>query len=203
MRQPIVGVLACATIIAIGGAAYALQTANYRNIPGAVTGSYSAGIKGTFRVEAVTPPYGIASLPSGGACIVFRAKDLGFKKMWDLTCTRDEDCSVEGESRIGYCHPKSRKCWSKPVDSPDAPNGSDKALCIRSLPGTAFPPPIPTNVTHEISATPAQVSTPSWKIRKNAKARVLTCLNGIPTGGCARVDGAPKPAYGWGKVTKL
>ena len=39
MRQRIFGVLACTTIIAIGGAAYALQAGQYRNIPGAVTGT--------------------------------------------------------------------------------------------------------------------------------------------------------------------
>ena len=207
MRQRSFGIIATTTIfVALGGAAYALQAGQYRNIAGKVTGSYATGIKGSFRVEPVTAPTGLASPPSGGACLVFRAKDLGFKKMWAKVCTNDDDCTTAGESDYGYCHLPSQKCWSKPVDPPPpspASNGSDKALCLRSIPGSSFPPPIPINKTFDISATPAQVSTPSWHIRDNAKARVLTCLNGIPGGGCARVAGAPKPAYEWGPVTKL
>lgn len=203
MRQHPFGVLACTTIIAIGGAAYALQAGQYRNIPGAVTGDYATGINGTFKFVPVTAPDGIPSTPNGGACIIFRAKDLGFKKMWDKVCTKDADCSVKGENTVGYCHLKSQKCWSKPakpaVVLPTTPN-ADAAMCRR---GDKLPSPVPINEDLDISATPAPVSTPAWKIKKNAKARVLSRLNcpGIPPTKCAP-DGETF-VHEWGPVTKL
>src|SRR5688572_29235257 len=104
MRQRLVGILATSTLIAIGGAAYALQAPNYRNLPGPVTGSYADGIKGSFRFQAVVAPDGIPSPPSGGACLVFRAKDLGFKEMAKKRCSSDSQCSTPGENIYAYCH---------------------------------------------------------------------------------------------------
>ncbi|MFL6770273.1 MAG: hypothetical protein ACJ8E4_00970 [Sphingomicrobium sp.] len=192
MRQRFIGILATSTLLAIGGAAFALQAANYHNVPGPITGSYADGIKGSFRFQGVSAPNGIPSSPSGGACIIFRAKDLGFKVMSKKHCTSDSQCPTPGESAGGYCHQPTNKCWSRP-DPTTAP-GSDAALCRRGVAG-------PAGADIEISATPAAISTPTWKISKNAKARVLTCLNGLPPGGCAGNGNAY--AYEWGKPKQL
>lgn len=203
MRQRIFGVLACTTIIAIGGAAYALQAGQYRNIPGAVTGTYSGGINGTFKFVPAIAPDGIPSAPNGGACIIFRARDLGFKKMWAKHCKIDDDCSTPGENAYGYCEVKKGKCWARP-DPAKAP-GSDEALCRR---GNKLPSPVPINTDLDISITttgaptPAPISTPSWKIKHNAKARVVSRLNCPPTSpGCA--PGGHDYILEWGPVTKL
>jgi len=184
MRQLTSGTLTAVAIIAIAGAAYAWQAGQYRNIPGAITGTYAGGIQGNFKFVPVGANDGIPSAPNGGACIVFRAKDLGFKKMWQKTCTNDDDCSTPGENNYGYCHLPSRKCWSRP-DPATAP-GSDDALCRR---GNRLPSPVPINQDIDVSVTPpgvytpattsvpAAISTPSWGIRPNARARVLTRLN--------------------------
>jgi len=192
MRQRLVGIIATSTFLAIGGAAYALQAGNYRNIPGPITGSYAAGIKGSFRFQAVSAPEGIPSPPNGGACIIFRAKDLGFKEMAKKHCTSHAQCATPGENAFGYCHQPTNKCWSRP-DPATAP-GSDGALCRRGVTG-------PVGEDIEISATPAAISTPSWKINKNAKARVLSCLNGSGGFGCR--DGATPYVYEWGTPKQL
>lgn len=187
-----------ASALAIGGAAYAWQVTHYRNIPGSITGSYAAGIKGSFKFVPVSIPQGIASAPNGGACIIFRAEDLGFTKMARKKCYSDNQCSTAGENDYGYCELPTHHCWSRP--DPDTASGSDGALCRR---GDKLPTPVPINTTLTISATPAAISTPSWKIGPHAKARVLTCLNGIPGGGCGGVTGAAKPRYEWGKPKQL
>lgn len=187
-----------ASTLAIGGAAYAWQVTHYRNIPGLVTGNYAAGIKASFKFLPVSITQGIASAPNGGACIIFRAEDLGYAKMAKKKCYSDNQCSTPGESDYGYCELPAHHCWARP--DPSTATGSDEALCRR---GNKLPIPVPINKTIEISATPAAISTPSWKVSPHAKARVVTCLNGIPGGGCAGAAGAAKPRYEWGTPKQL
>jgi hypothetical protein len=184
MRRLLFGSLAAATIVAIAGVAYAWQAGDYLNVPGPITGTYAGGIQGTFNFVPASAGEGIPSAPNGGACIIFRAKDLGFKKMWEKECTNDDDCSTPGENPYGYCHLPSQKCWSRP--DPEKAPGSDDALCRR---GNRLPSPVPINTDIDISVTPpgaytptttsipAPISTPSWGIRHNARARVVTRLN--------------------------
>jgi hypothetical protein len=186
------------SVLAIGGAAYAWQATHYRNIPGPITGSYAAGIKGSFTFVPVSLTQGIASAPNGGACIIFRAEDLGYSKMAKIKCHSDDQCSVKGESEYGYCEPTKKHCWARP--NPDTAKGSDDALCRR---GNKLPSPVPISKPIEISVTPAAISTPTWKISPHAKARVLTCLNGIPGGGCGGAPGAAKPRKEWGTPKQL
>ena len=187
MRHLLIGTLTASAIFAIGGAAYALQATNWRNVPGPITGSYSGGIKGTFRFEAT--PAGFPSPPSGGACIIFRAKDLGFTEMEKKRCTTHAECGTPGENSTGYCDKQNNKCWSRPTYA-----DADQYLCRRGVTG-------PTGVSLEISATAAEISNPAWKINHNAKARVLTCLNGLPPGGCG-ANGNPY-YYAWGTPKQL
>jgi hypothetical protein len=201
MRRLLFGSIVPVALLAIGGAAFAWQASNYRNIPGPITGSYAGGIKGSFEFHTVAAPNGIPSAPSGGACIIFRAKDLGFDKMSKKRCHSDGDCSIPGENDYGYCDTQNNKCWSRPLAPPVGPNPDDY-LCLRSI-SPRFPTPTPINSPIEISSTPAAISTPSWKISKHPKARVLTCLNGIPGGGCGGAPGAAKPAYEWGTPEQL
>src|SRR4029453_1965391 len=122
MRQLFLGTIASVTLLPLGGSALPWQAGHYRNVAGPITGSYSAGINGTFRVEA--DPSGIPSDRYGGACIVFRAKDLGFTEMQHKNCRKDGDCDAGGHS--GYCDVLNGKCWAKPV-LPD-PNSADAAV---------------------------------------------------------------------------
>jgi hypothetical protein len=160
MRQPIFGVLACTTIIAIGGAAYALQAAQYRNVPGPITGSYAGGIAGTFHLEAAIGDNGIPSNGDGGACIVFRAKDIGDEEMDKIRCSNDSQCSTPAHP-YGYCEQPNNKCWAKP-------SGSDPKVCKK---GVAMVP----GAVHTISVSKATLT--QFNIPHNAKARVLTRLN--------------------------
>jgi hypothetical protein len=188
MRQLLFVSLSLATL-ALAGVAYALQAGNYRNVPGPVTGSYEAGIKATFRLTSVSPPEGIPSPPSGGACIIFPAKDLGFGEMSKKHCSSDSDCSTPNENPFGYCEQQTKKCWSRPTAAE-----ADPYLCRRGVTG-------PVGEDLEISAEPAPIFRPEWNISKHAKARVLTCLNGLPPGGCAG-NGNPY-VYEWGTPKQL
>lgn len=182
-------VVTSASLLAIAGGAFALQVTNYRNLPGPVTGSYQSGIKGTFRLQPVAAPAGIPSPPSGGACIVFRARDLGFEKMDKKRCTKDSQCSTPGENSTGYCHQPTNKCWSRPTVA-----GADALLCKRAVSS-------PIGQAIAISATPAPISTPSWKVKPHAKARVLSCLN--RTGGLGCRTGATPYVYEWSTPKQL
>jgi len=194
MRQLRFGALTIAAIIAIGGAAYAWQAAQHRPVAGPITGSYDAGINGTFRIDDASGG-GILSETSGGACIIFRAKDLGFTEMAKKHCTSDSDCAAPNENFYGYCHQPTNKCWSKPA-SADA----DGELCNRSIdydPARLWP----VNTPVAISDHPILVGTPGWHISKNAKARVLARLNCAGGSPCAP-DGQ-NYVYDWGDPTQL
>ena len=196
MRQLRFGTLTIAAIIAIGGAAYALQaTDQYRIIPGPVTGSYKDGINGTFRLEAVASG-GLMSEGHGGACIIFRAEDVGFSKMAQKSCTADGDCATEetpGQNVHGYCDVQTSKCWARPTKM-----GADDALCEKSLQLTP-PTPWTPGVDNKISAEPIKIK--SLGVRKHAQARVVTCLHGIPVGGCFDPNLPAKSE--WGDPTPL
>ncbi len=186
-----------ASVLSIAGAAYAWQATHYRNIPGPITGSYATGIKGSFKFVPVSITQGLKSAPNGGACIIFRAEDLGYAKMAKKKCYNDNQCSTAGEGG-GYCELPTHHCWARP--NPETAIGSDDALCRR---GNKLPTPVPINKTIEISPTPAAIATPAWKVSPHAKARVLACLNGIPGGGCGGAKGAAKPRYEWGTPRQL
>jgi len=180
-RKLVVPVLATGALV-LASTAYGVT--KYRNIPGPVTGSYAQGIKGTFRVQI--DPAGIPSTPSGGACIITRAKDLGYSKMEKIHCASDAQCT-SSENPNGYCELPTHKCWAKPV-------GSDMKLC-KKYPGT-----VPIGTT----AIPvSHASLTALNISPHAKVRVLTCLNGLPNGGCGGAPGAAPPRHEWGTPKQL
>jgi hypothetical protein len=141
----------------------------YTIVPGPVTGSHAAGINGSFRVTQVTAPTsgpnsGIPSNLEGGACIVFRAQDLGYTQMAAKVCTRSEDCDT-GEG-AGYCEVSTRKCWARPAAFPDP-------LCRRSIDAGA-PPQWDAGIDNAI---PASGSSPApAALKPNAQALIIACL---------------------------
>jgi len=179
-RKLLISFLA-ASALAVGGATYGVT--QYRNIPGPITGSYADGITGTFHVEV--DPAGIPSPPSGGACIIARASDLGYTKMQKIHCSTSDQCT-SSENPNGYCELPAHQCWAKPA-------GSDPELC-KKFPGT-----IAAGVNIAIPVSHASLT--ALKISTHAKVRVLTCLNGIPTGGCA--DPTKPSRHEWGVPKQL
>ena len=165
------------SVLAVAGAAYALQVTHYRNVPGPVTGTYDAGIQGSFQIDKVLAPAGIPSAPSGGACLAFRASDLGYDKMAKIRCTGDEQCSTS-ENPNGYCEMPQKKCWARPV-------GSDSKLCKKmptgAVAGVNYKLPVSHGTLTALSVSP------------HAKVRVLTLLKSLPEGSSPRLEwGTPK-----------
>lgn len=179
-RKFVVPAFAAGALV-LAGTAYGVT--KYRNIPGPVAGSYAGGITGAFRVQI--DGAGIPSAPSGGACIITRARDLGYSKMDKIHCANDAQCTTS-ENPYGYCELPTHKCWAKPV-------GSDPKLCKK------FPSTVATGV--KIFIPVSHASLVGLKIPPTAKVRVLTCLNGIPGGGCG-LNGAPYK-HEWGDPKQL
>jgi hypothetical protein len=107
----------------------------YKNVPGAVTGDRAAGINSSFRI--IEAAGGIPSDRYGGACIVFRAADLGYPLMAAKQCTKDEDCAT-GEADAHYCQKSTKQCLARPN-----PTGDKDPYCNRSIdygfPGKQWP----------------------------------------------------------------
>ena len=119
----------------------------YENIPGPVTGSRAAGINGTYTIKKarlinlspdpgkfILLSSGIRSDPSGGACLIFPAKDITgpiFAQMATISCTTNDQCGVCPPGAVcskpedlfpGYCEKSTKSCWAKPP-------GKDALLC--------------------------------------------------------------------------
>jgi hypothetical protein len=184
------------SVLALGGVAYGVT--KYRNIPGPVTGSYAGGITGTFHLEKSAA--GLASQGYGGACLIFRAKDLNRAPGIDLDwmekkhCKADSDCTRTDIHTYGYCHQSTKQCWTKP-QKPTA-DAADSLVCIRKRPPG---PPLQPGKTVSIPVSHADLV--KMKVPQNSKVRVLTCLNGIPPGGCGG-NGNPSRSE-WGTPKQL
>lgn len=193
MRKLLFASLILTTALITGGALAAIQA---QNLAGPITGTYKEGINGTFHLEVENSGLGILTNGWGGACILFRAKDLGFTKMAKKVCTKQSDCSIPGESD-GYCHVATGQCWAKPV-KPN-PVSADENVCNRYIEGS--PEPLEAGVWVSIADEPIQLA--PLHVAKGAQARVLTCLNGIPGGGCPGLPGAAPPITNWGPPKQL
>jgi hypothetical protein len=211
MRQFIIGILCSAAFLggcssnsnetagtnASGETAAAEEYFTVR--AGPVANASASAISGTFQMLKVAQANGIPSAGRGGACLAFRASDLGFTEMAKIQCQTDAQCSnpapdgttgpdagsyapdpanpTHRESRYGYCG--DGICWSKPIQP-----GADPAVCNRPITMTA-------NVLNPVPKTPSDLR--PYSIKRGAKVRVVACLNkaGIdPTKtGCASVSG--------------
>lgn len=182
-----------------------------------ITNNTITAVQGTFAMVPATAANGIPSNGRGGACLVFRAKDLGFTTMDAKKCTKNSDCTVlpppeitdttkpeyysyspnpadpdHREARFGYCDTQNKQCWAKPITD----NGGN-AVCNRPLvmtPGTVNlvpnnPPPPPPPAVGPINVS-------KW-VKVGDKVRVVACIQkpnakpGLSPGGtgCASSDG--------------
>lgn len=188
-RKLVVPALALSLVGALG-AALAFPPGRYTIVPGPITGSYSGGINGTFRIVAARAPAGVMSIGEGGACIFFRAEDIGYSQMPKVRCTTDASCTTsEG---AGVCMKKNKQCWARPT-------GADNKLCITS---SSRKPPGPwnANTTYPVSATPIDIA--SLGVRKNAKALVRGRLM-CPGGSACLPDGKSTFILVWGTPKQL
>lgn len=165
---------------------------HYMIVPGPVTGSRAAGINATFKLVQATvgnggKDSGITSDQLGGACILFRAADLGYTKMAAKSCTTQADCDT-GEG-APYCD--GGQCWSRPFADPDP-------LCRRS--GDTNPPtPWPVGQDVKI-AEPGPIPVTSYNLPPNTQARVLACLRGK---GTSQLCGKPHTLFKWGSPSTI
>lgn len=164
----------------------------YTVTAGPVTGERASGINGSFRFsEASGPDTGIESNRFGGACIIFRAEDLGYSKMAQKTCHSDEQCRTDKIG--GYCQPGTNKCWARP---PVEPPNTDP-LCRRSL-ETHAPWPLDTdNMISETNPIPVPAD-----LKANAQAVVVACLRGKGNGANSACGG-PDSQVKWGQPTDI
>lgn len=199
MRRFIFCALAASTFLVTGCsnkeadyAAGGQMLPHYLIVPGPVTGSRAAGINATFRLvqaAAHNAQDGITSDQLGGACILFRAADLGYTQMAAKSCTTQEDCAT-GEG-VPYC--EGGQCWARPDVGANAPD----PLCRKSgdtTPVTHWPVNLPVEI-----ADPGPIPAPA-NLRANAQARVLACLRGK---GHSQLCGAPHTMYKWGPVSTI
>ena len=151
-----------------------LEVPQYLVKPGRVTGDRAGGINGTFTLaQASAADAGRTdAIPGdqlGGACIVFRAQDLGSPN--PAQCTADSDCGTPQVS--GYCSPE-HKCWARPAA------GLNDPLCKRSIetsPQTQWQ----VGVENKISNNPIPVA--QYSLQPNAQARLIALTKGKPPHG--------------------
>ncbi len=133
--------VAVAAVVVVPAASQKSPPAYYTIVPDPVTGNRAAGINGSFKIVG-TPVLDTGSVPTvvhagivsdrtGGACFVFRAKDLGYSVMAGKQCTMQSDCEIPTEGGgAGYCETKTKTCWSRPVRTRRRPvqTASDRSL---------------------------------------------------------------------------
>lgn len=235
MRQFTIGILCSAAFLATacnkhpenqaeadlneGGEVENASVAYYAIEAGPVTGTRSAGIKGSFKItQASGPEDGIESQLYGGACIVFPAQQLGYTAMAKARCTSNDDCSkpdptidpkkeesgyyvpdaskpTEREHRYGYCDQQNHQCWARPIYmNGDFVNpktfDAASALCKKSAKIFGTPPWIK-DKDNPLSVSAANLA--GFGLKPGAvKARVVACLqatNATPATGCNSVNG--------------
>jgi hypothetical protein len=201
MRQLIGFVLAASAVLTTGCNKSNAQNAptsgktipHFMIVPGPVTGSRAAGINATFKLVQATVGQGgegITSDQLGGACILFRAADLGYTQMAAKSCTTQEDCAT-GEG-LPYC--EGGQCWARPDPGPDA---TIDPLCRKSgdtTPATHWPINQPVQI-----ADPGPIPAPA-NLRPNAQARLLACLRGK---GTSQLCGKPHTEFAWGSPSTI
>jgi len=163
----------------------------YTVAAGPVTGNRASGINSSFRItEAANAATGIESDLSAGACIIFRAQDLGYSRMAQKTCHNDNQCNT-GEGQ-GYCEIASKKCWARPIADPDP-------LCRRSLETHA---PWPPDTDNMISNTSIPVPA---NLQPGAQAVTVACLRGSSDSpnDHSTLCGGPHSLVKWGQPTTL
>lgn len=138
-----------------------------------VTGSRASGINSAFRISKVNGPNadGIASDLSGGACILFRALDLGYTRMAAKSCNVSEDCDT-GEG-FGYCRPGTHQCWARAIVA----QGTHDPLCNRSI---DYSPPKNWTADTDVPISPDRIPVPAG-LRPHAEALTLALLKGNGT----------------------
>jgi hypothetical protein len=163
----------------------------YTIVAGPVTGDRATGINGTFRITQAAD--GIPSDLLAGACMIFRAQDLGYSAM-PGSCHADSECKAPGAA--GYCS-ADHTCWARPAVAPDP-------MCRRSL-ETHQPWPVDTD--NKIAAS-GSVPVPSG-LKPNAKAVVVACLRGAGSPGASDASpastlcGQPQSLVKWGNPTTI
>jgi hypothetical protein len=149
---------------------------------GAITGNRTPGINSWFRIQKSRD--GIETDLKGGACIVFRASDLGYD-VGNTVCTSDDDCKPDEGPR--YCETATHVCWARPKVA----EGARDPLCKRSVdPGA--PPAWPAGANINISDNPIPVPA---GLKANAQARTIALLR-------AKGDAGP-PAVAWGDAKPI
>ena len=163
----------------------------YTVLAGPVTGDRITGIGGTFRLDESTGPDAIESNLLGGACIIFRAEDLGYTEMAGKTCHNDNQCKT-GEGQ-GYCEKSTNKCWARPIVNPPTAD----PLCRRSI-NTGMPWPPDTDIP--ISTNPIPIG--AYNLKPNSQAAVVACLRGTNPG-TASACGFPDSVIKWSQPATI
>lgn len=149
---------------------------------GAITGNRTPGINSWFRIQKSKD--GIESDRKGGACIVFRASDLGYD-VGNTVCNSDDDCKPDEGPR--YCEVATHVCWARPTVA----EGASDPLCKRSVDPNA-PPAWPAGSNIGISDTAIPVPA---GLKPNAQARTIALLR--------KKDDAGPPVVVWGDAKAI
>ena len=150
---------------------------------GAITGNRVPGINSSFKIRSSKS--GIESDRYGGACIIFRASDLGYDVEKE-TCSSDVDCKSSGAG--GYCHTETRQCWARPAVA----TGVKDPYCKRSIDSVTPANPNGQQWNEgELNWISAQAIPVPQGLKPNAQARTLALLKTKP-------GMMPPLVYKWG-----
>jgi len=182
MRQFTIGVLWCAAFLA-SAACSKKEAENAENAStnvenataaaddlysikaGTITGNRNPGINSSFKIKR--DKAGIESNRSGGACIIFRASDLGYE-VKNPVCSSDGDCeNIKGP---GYCDVSAHQCWARP-----SATGPKDPYCRRSI----DPDGKLWNEGELIHISAQAIPVPP-ELKPNAQARTLALLKTKP-----------------------
>lgn len=154
---------------------------------GTITGNRTPGINSSFKIKR--DKAGIESNRYGGACIIFRASDLGFE-VKNAVCSSDGDC--ENSKGPGYCDMGSHQCWARPK-----PTGPKDPYCNRSIDTAtpANPDGKQWNDGDLNRISPQAIPVPQG-LKPNAQARTLALLKAKP-------GVTPPVVYDWGDPKTL
>lgn len=155
----------------------------YEVTAGAITGNRTPGINSSFKIKRSKS--GIESDRYGGACIIFRASDLGYDEVSNKVCSSDADC--QNSKGPGYCDVNSHQCWARP----NVAEGAKDPFCNRSI---DYDPQRQWN-EGELNWISAQAIPVPQGLKPNAQARAVALLRGKPGATPPAVSkwGDPKP----------